>query len=737
MKLVAPFVLLAIAILTTLVLDGTSDDADLVLVNRADVFTLDPQRMSYTQDFRMAYALYEGLVRWNNRDFTIQPAAAGLPECSDDQRTYTFRLRGERHWSDGTPVTVHDFIYAWRRLMLPDTAADYSNLYFVIDGSRAFWEARQTMLRGFTADPWQSSDDRMHADAEAMVARLRTLLDAHMLPAAIAAPPPAQRTVIERDLDQLDALLAQTRLNITELEAHLVGMSSTRDWHRALDDRTSRTAEVAWHWARTDELFEELVGLRAIDARTLEVTLEQPCAYFLDLLAFAIGYPVFRPCVEGWPEARRKAARRSPEGWAGIDPPDVASCSWIALNPRTGRLEQRHQWARPEHLVCNGPYTLTRWRYKRDMRLERNELYSGDAQPTCDTIVVRAIEDTNTMVLAFESGSVDWLTDVTADYRADMLEQRTRYIDRHRDTFDRMRREGVPADLALAQLPAPRDDERRNIHTFPTFGTDFYSFNCRPELADGRANPFHDSRVRRAFACSIDKPSVVNDVTRLREPVLNVFIPPGSIPGYTSPDGLSFNRDRAIDELRDAGWEQDANGALVNTQTGEPFPVVDLLYTTNTQRYKWISLELKAQWEQVLGVRIKLRGADTKFYKEDLKLGQYMIARGNWYGDYGDPTTFLELCRSTDGNNDRGYDNPAFDEMLDRATRVPDPQQRLDALAACEAFLFGEDGETPMLVLCQMLQVYMYDPAMVAGISDHPRLTQYLWQLEPRGNVAP
>ncbi|MCA9295945.1 MAG: hypothetical protein KC983_05495, partial [Phycisphaerales bacterium] len=118
MKLAAPFVLLAIVLLAAAVLDGTAGEADLVLVNRADVFTLDPQRMSYTQDFRMAYALYEGLVRWNNRDFTVEPAAADLPEISADRRTYTFTLRGDRRWSDGAPVTVHDFIYSWRRLVL-------------------------------------------------------------------------------------------------------------------------------------------------------------------------------------------------------------------------------------------------------------------------------------------------------------------------------------------------------------------------------------------------------------------------------------------------------------------------------------------------------------------------------------------------------------------------------------------------------------------------------------------
>ena len=37
-----------------------------------------------------------------------------------------------------------------------------------------------------------------------------------------------------------------------------------------------------------------------------------------------------------------------------------------------------------------------------------------------------------------------------------------------------------------------------------------------------------------------------------------------------------------------------------------------------------------------------------------------------------------------------------------------------------------------MLVLCQLVQVYMYEPGRLSGLSRHPRLTQFLWQIEVR-----
>ena len=146
--------MLLVAMLTALArLDVNPSSADLVYVNRGDVFTLDPQRMSYLKDFRMAYALYEGLVRWDNADFSIQPAASDLPDISADRLTYTFHIKPEAKWSNGDPVTSHDFLYAWKRLLFPDTAADYSNLFFLIDGASEFWTWRNDQLAEFAQEP--------------------------------------------------------------------------------------------------------------------------------------------------------------------------------------------------------------------------------------------------------------------------------------------------------------------------------------------------------------------------------------------------------------------------------------------------------------------------------------------------------------------------------------------------------------------------------------------------------
>ena len=330
------------------------------------------------------------------------------------------------------------------------------------------------------------------------------------------------------------------------------------------------------------------------------------------------------------------------------------------------------------------------------MWLVRNPYYHSPELTSIDSIQGITISDANTSVLAFEGGQVDWLNGVNVDYQSDMLKQKA-------------------------------DGNRSNIHAFPTFGTDFFSFNCRPVLSDGSLNPFSIPCVRRAFVLATDRNSIVTHATRLQEPVVNSFVPPNSIVGYGNVEGLGFDPERAKEELALAGWrDRDGDGVLENTD-GALFPTIDLLYTTNTARYKWISLELRDQWGKNLGVQVKLRGTDNKFFSSDLHSGNFMIARGRWYGDYGDPTTFLDVFNSDNGNNDRGFVSLKIDAALNEAALERDPAKRMEMLRSIEEELFTE--EVPMLVICQLLQLYMYEPSRITGLTSHPRLVQHLWRV--------
>lgn len=75
------------------------------------------------------------MLDYNNR---VIPGAASSWEPSEDQATWTFHMRPDGKWSDGRPVTAHDFEYAFKRLLDPATGSSYSFFYHDIKGARAF-----------------------------------------------------------------------------------------------------------------------------------------------------------------------------------------------------------------------------------------------------------------------------------------------------------------------------------------------------------------------------------------------------------------------------------------------------------------------------------------------------------------------------------------------------------------------------------------------------------------------
>lgn len=750
MRTLTPLAILLIALVLIARLDRNPPPADLVFINRVDLFTLDPQRMEYLQDLRMADALYEGLTRWNPLDFSVLPAAAESWTISDDGLVYTFRLRENARWSNGDPLTAHDFAWSWRRAMFPDTAASYSNLFFTVTGAEAFFHWRTEQLAAVSINPWRDDLDISPQRLRACLARLLNavadpeLFKAMRLSSDDRAGFIDHAAALNKAIGFAEALeaaippeLANTDAGRTLLAHAAAGISEKlrESGHvnrviNALDRPALRPIEFRSMWRQAQEHIESAVGLEVLDDQTLRVTLRAPTPYFLDLTSFGVFSPAHRPSVEGWRLTPAEQSTIREQGWAALPQPPIEQRQHISIDATSGRLQQDHRWTKPPHLVSNGPYQLTQWRYQRDLRMERNEHYTGPQKGRSDSIACVVIADTNTAVLAFESGLGHWLTTVEADYQADMLAQRAAYESRHAEVIAQRIASGLDFDAAIASLPPPDRSrgERRDITTIPTFGTDFYSFNCRPNLADGRANPFADSRVRRAFVLAVNKNDIVTKITRLNEPIATALTPADSIPGYEVPAGLPHDPTAARAELRAAGWLDRNNDGIIENERGEHFPAVEILYSTNNARWRNTALALRDMWQRELGIRIELRGKDSKFYKDDLKQGNFMIARGGWYGDYGDPTTFLDIFRTGDGNNDRGYTNPRVDAMLDHAAKTRDPAERFQILHECERYLMQE--EVPLLPICQFVQVYMYDPARIQNITRHPRLKQFLWNMQ-------
>ena len=104
---------------------GTSSGLDLAVQIGPDPETVDPALNSAVDGGNMIVEAFETLmiVDENNK---IVPGQAESYDVSDDGLTYTFHLRDGLKWSDGTPLTAEDFVYSWKRLADPNTAAPYA-----------------------------------------------------------------------------------------------------------------------------------------------------------------------------------------------------------------------------------------------------------------------------------------------------------------------------------------------------------------------------------------------------------------------------------------------------------------------------------------------------------------------------------------------------------------------------------------------------------------------------------
>ncbi len=115
----------------------SGDRAELVFLNGSEPEVLDPALITAQPSSRIASALFEGLTVFGP-DASVQPGVATHWDVSSDGRLYTFHLRDSACWSNGDPLTSADFIYSWKRALLPETASEYASQFYPIHNAEAF-----------------------------------------------------------------------------------------------------------------------------------------------------------------------------------------------------------------------------------------------------------------------------------------------------------------------------------------------------------------------------------------------------------------------------------------------------------------------------------------------------------------------------------------------------------------------------------------------------------------------
>ncbi len=406
------------------------------------------------------------------------------------------------------------------------------------------------------------------------------------------------------------------------------------------------------------------VGIEVTGDKTLRVKLAYPITFFKDLLAFTVYWPQDESAMEPFKQT------------------DSA-----------GRVTYDAKWSNAGNISTNGPYTLRSWQPGVDLVMEMNEHYWDAKNIKSRTIKAVTNDNAGLALQQYEAGQIDWLTDSEPDIVRNLLSQG---------------RGG------------------KDVFVFPGYGTYFYSFNCQPNLPDGSENPFADKRVRQAMTMVLDKKPVVENVTRLGEPITENYVPfvePSFFPGYEAPFGLPYDVAAAKQLLAQAGYPD-----------GRGFPSgITLLYDTNVKTHGDIAQIVVKQWKDKLGVNIELEPIENAQFKQRLGSQQYAVARASWYGDYMDISTFTDKYLSDSDNNDSKWINEEYDELCAAALRTNDQAERYEMLSRAEEILLTE---APILPFYHYVNFFLHKPE-VKGIPQNGRKMVSMMHIETPRSTGP
>ena len=414
-------------------------------------------------------------------------------------------------------------------------------------------------------------------------------------------------------------------------------------WQRTLAPETGAEYAYQLYYIRNGRAFNEgkltdfsKTGVVALDDRTLQVTLENPTPFFLDLCATSPLYAVHMPTVQKWGD----------------------------------------EWIKPGRLVSNGAYQLAEWRINDRVRLVKNPYYWDAAHVGMSSIDALPISRANTAYNFYAAGQADLIM-----------------------------------DKGLTPLALLNDLRKRpDFHSAPFLGTYFLRYNVtRPA--------FKDARVRRALSLVIDKRLIVDKITRAGEVPAGSFVPPGAA-GYEPPPGMTRDPVEARRLLAEAGYPG-----------GKGFPLITYLYSEG-ELNEAIAVELQSMFQQELGINISLQRQEWKVYLNSMNNLDFDLCRASWVGDYDDPNTFLDMFQTGNGNNDCGFANPKYDELIADAGREVDQKKRFEIFRRAEHLLVSE--EAPICPLYFYVGIQFYNGDKLGGIAanlldDHP-LQRMFWK---------
>ena len=362
-------------------------------------------------------------------------------------------------------------------------------------------------------------------------------------------------------------------------------------WQRAASEDLG--ADYGYMFEVVDGYGTDALNVKAVDDKTLEVTLANAVSYWNELLAFPTYFPVREDIV-------------SDEGWA----------------------------TEPATYVSNGPYTMTGWDHNSVITLEKNPNYVDADEILMDKIEFYLSDDANNMVANFKNGTWQLIDDVPTN---EMASLQAEYPDEYVVAGQigtyyvcwNINEDILPADSGLTGVEA--ENARAEIRN--AVGLLFDRNYIVEEIGQAGQVP-----ASSFVAMGMTNP----DGTQFYETAGNNT----GFNGYydVSKEAVETNYNQAIEVLKKYYAYDEAAGKFTN------FPTMTYLYNTS-EGHKAIGEYLQAQLAGI-GITMNLENQEWNTFLNTRKQGDYSIARNGWLADYNDPICFLDMWTTGSGNND-------------------------------------------------------------------------------------
>jgi oligopeptide transport system substrate-binding protein len=353
---------------------------------------------------------------------------------------------------------------------------------------------------------------------------------------------------------------------------------------------------------------------------------------------------------------------------------DLCAFPTLAVVPRQTIDKYGDRWLLAKPLPVSGAYELVAWRLNDKVRLKKNPLYWDATNTQSGIIDLLPVGSPTTALNLYEHGQADIVWD----------------------------KELIPSELVDVLLKRP------DFHSFNYLGTYFFRFNVTRK-------PFDDPRVRKALALAVDKERIVKKITRAGEVTTSHLVPDGT-QNYNPPEGLGYDPEQARKLLDEAGYPG-----------GKGFPRFEYMFNAagggGGKIHENIAIELQQMWRDELGIQMDLRQVETQVFWGMQSRLDYTLSKSSWIGDYNDANTFLGMFVTGDGNNETGWSNPHYDELIHAANEETDLKQREKLFQQAETILVRD--EVPIVPLYIYVGINYFDTNKIAGIwenllDDHP-----------------